>query len=78
MDTKYFREALGELGYKQGKNLTTERLREVLHRAQELKEIAARRATAEYFVVSDRVLETPGAKSSPEASTVQQIAAEPA
>jgi len=56
MDTRHFREALAELGHKQGTNLTTDRLREILRRAQELREIAGTQETAEYFAVSDGVM----------------------
>lgn len=74
MDTKYFRAALAELGYKTGISLTTERLSQVLGRAQQLKETAAKEPTSEYFSVPERVIGTHGAKSPPEASTIRQVA----
>jgi len=47
MDTKFFLEALRELGHKQGTSLTSQQLSRALRRAQELKQIAAEQPTSE-------------------------------
>jgi hypothetical protein len=73
MDTKFFLEALREVGHKQGTSLTSQQLSRVLRRAQELKQIAAEQPTSGYALVSDDVIGTHRAKSSPEATTVPQI-----
>lgn len=72
MDTKFFLEALRELGHKPGTSLTSQQLNQALRRAQELKQIAAEQPTSEYALVSDHVIGTHAAKSLPEATTVPQ------